>query len=378
MVAFAMLAEEPFVPCFADIPSVEAARLHLHAVGVETFVAEARKANVSPPRIHSRYWVDTMPAEATEERKLEEAYRDFGLELAKQLGDRAISFFDNPDRSAETNRFAWLLAVDEWVLGSCGYSNYRISRRLEGIAGVILARIIADFSVPNAVIEKYFSMFPTDERKAVLRADILFEESRGVMDVREDAKQFSDKGNFESQWTAHLRAAFRHFDSMDVLSNYRQFRDRINLEEPKYSFFCSCFSKTATIPSGETTLERLLIMPSVTTYFMSSYFSGISATLFSVRKNIFGTKPAEMASLTAFFVSTTNRPVLSRYFLSRSFFVLIILSFCFEVIFFILKLYIKTKKKQNNLLFNTKKKISCYKLISVLFSLLKNAFLLSL
>ena len=238
MVAFAMLAEEPFVPCFADIPSVEAARLHLHAVGVETFVAEARKANVSPPRIHSRYWVDTMPAEATEERKLEEAYRDFGLELAKQLGDRAISFFDNPDRSAETNRFAWLLAVDEWVLGSCGYSNYRISRRIEGIAGVILARIIADFSVPNAVIEKYFSMFPTDERKAVLRADILFEESRGVMDVREAAKQFSDKGDFESQWTAHLRAAFRHFDSMDVLSNYRQFRDRINLEEPKYSFFC--------------------------------------------------------------------------------------------------------------------------------------------
>ena len=96
----------------------------------------------------------------------------------------------------------------------------------------------SDFSVPNAVIEKYFSMFPTDERKAVLRADILFEESRGVMDVREAAKQFSDKGDFESQWTVHLRAAFRHFDSMDVLSNYRQFRDRINLEEPKYSFFC--------------------------------------------------------------------------------------------------------------------------------------------
>ena len=234
----AMSAEKAFVPCFSDAPSVEATRLHLQAVGVETFVAEAQKARISPPRIHSRYWVDTMPAEATEERKLEEAYRDFGLELAKQLGDRAISFFDNPDRTAETNRFAWLLAVDEWVLGSCGYSNYRISRRIEGIAGVILARIITDFSVPNAVIEKYFSMFPTDERKAVLRADILFEESRGVMDVREAARQFSDKGDFESQWTVHLRAAFRHFDSMDVLSIYRQFRDRINLEEPKYSFFC--------------------------------------------------------------------------------------------------------------------------------------------
>ena len=231
VLAVSISAEGAFVPRFSDAPSVEAARIHLHAVGVETFVAEAQKANVSAPRIHSRHWVDTLPMEATEKRKLEEAYRDFGLELAKQLGDRAISFFDNPDRTAETNRFAWLLAVDEWVLGSCGYSNYRISRRIEGIAGVILARIITDFSVPNAVIEKYFSMFPTDERKAVLRADILFEESRGVMDVREAARQFSDKGDFESEWTAHLRAALRHFKSMDVLSNYRQFRDRIN-------FFC--------------------------------------------------------------------------------------------------------------------------------------------
>ena len=236
--AVAFSAAEPFVPSFADIPSVEAARVHLHAVGVETFVAEAQKASISPPRIHSKYWVDTMPSEATEERQLEEAYRDFGLELAKQLGDRAISFFDNPDRAAETNRFAWLLAVDEWILGSCGYSNYRISRRIEGIAGVILARIITDFSVPNAVIEKYFSMFPTDELKALLRADILFDESRGTMDVREAARRFSNKGDFESQWATHLRSAYRHFDSMDNLFNYRQFRDRINLEEPRYSFFC--------------------------------------------------------------------------------------------------------------------------------------------
>ena len=77
MVALAASATEPFVPSFADIPSVEAARVHLHAVGVETFVAEAQKASISPPRIHSKYWVNTMPAEATEERQLEEAYRDF-------------------------------------------------------------------------------------------------------------------------------------------------------------------------------------------------------------------------------------------------------------------------------------------------------------
>ena len=238
MVALVASAEEVFVPCFSDIPSVEAARVHLHAVGVETFVAEAQKARISPPRIHSKYWVDTLPKEEKKKRDLEYAIRDFGLELARQLGDKAISFFDNPNPSVETNRLAWLLAVDEWLLAPGGYANYNMARRLEGIAGVVLARVITDFSVPNDEIEKFFSMFPTDERKAVLRADILFDESRGAMDVREAARSFSNKGDFESQWATHLRAAYRHFDSMDYLFNYGQFRDRINLEEPKYSFFC--------------------------------------------------------------------------------------------------------------------------------------------
>ena len=163
--AVAFSAAEPFVPNFADIPTVEATRVHLHAVGVETFVAEAQKASITPPRIHSKYWVDTMPSEATEERQLEEAYRDFGLELARQLGDKAISFFDNPNPSVETNRLAWLLAVDEWLLAPGGYANYNMARRLEGIAGVVLARVITDFSVPNDEIEKFFSMFPTDAEK---------------------------------------------------------------------------------------------------------------------------------------------------------------------------------------------------------------------
>ena len=56
--AVAFSAAEPFVPNFADIPTVEATRVHLHAVGVETFVTEAQKASISPPRIHSKYWVD--------------------------------------------------------------------------------------------------------------------------------------------------------------------------------------------------------------------------------------------------------------------------------------------------------------------------------
>lgn len=75
----AMSAEKAFMPRFSDAPSVEATRLHLNAVGVESFFAEVQKANVAPPSIHSKYWVDTLPAKAAEERKREGVNRDFGL-----------------------------------------------------------------------------------------------------------------------------------------------------------------------------------------------------------------------------------------------------------------------------------------------------------
>jgi hypothetical protein len=64
VLAVSISAEEAFVPRFSDAPSVEAARLHLNVVGVESFFAEVQKANVAPPRIHSKYWVDTLPAGA--------------------------------------------------------------------------------------------------------------------------------------------------------------------------------------------------------------------------------------------------------------------------------------------------------------------------
>ena len=235
----AMSAEKAFVPCFSDTPSVEAARLHLNVVGVESFFAEVQKANVAPPRIHSKYWVDTLPAEAAEERKREDANRDFGLELARQLDAKALTIYDCPDPASETNRLEWLLDVATWLrTASDGYGNYRIARRLEGIAAVVLARVITDLSVPNDAIERYFSAFLSDEKSATIRADILFEESRGAMDVREEAKRFSNKGNFEAQWSSHLRTALRHFGSMDYLFNYAQFQDRINSEKAIYSFFC--------------------------------------------------------------------------------------------------------------------------------------------
>ena len=236
--ALAALADEPFVPCFADVPSVESARIRLHAVGVETFFSEARKANVSPPRIHSKYWVDTLLEDEQEKRRLEYAYRDFGLELAKQLGDKAIDIYDHPHPAAETNRLGWLLDVAEWLNAPGGYGNYRIKRRLRYISGVVLARVITDDSVPLDEIGKQLERIIDEKQDAIERADVLFEESRGEMDVRDMASRFSNDGDFEIPWSVGLRAAYRHFGSMDCLFKYGQCRNRVNTEKTKYSFFC--------------------------------------------------------------------------------------------------------------------------------------------
>ena len=45
--AVAFSATEPFVPSFADIPSVEAARLHLNVVGAYRLVSDKTKFHLN-------------------------------------------------------------------------------------------------------------------------------------------------------------------------------------------------------------------------------------------------------------------------------------------------------------------------------------------
>ena len=69
---------------FSTVKEVEAACLHLKAKGVWKFVDEALSQGVTPPRMHSKYWVDKLPAT---NQPQESASRDFGYEVAVQLND---------------------------------------------------------------------------------------------------------------------------------------------------------------------------------------------------------------------------------------------------------------------------------------------------
>ncbi len=124
---------------FSTVKEVEAARLHLKAKGVWKFVDEALSQGVTPPRMHSKYWVDKLPVT---NQPQESAFRDFGYEVAVQLNNVALEFYNHPSGDEEVGRVKRLLRLAAWLRQPGGYENYRIARRAEGAAGMLLARVI--------------------------------------------------------------------------------------------------------------------------------------------------------------------------------------------------------------------------------------------
>lgn len=79
--------------------------------------------------------------------------------------------------------------------------------------------------------------FSTTRENAVLRAAFLYEESGGVVDVRDlalRAKPGEDDG-FEAEWIKHVRRAYRHFG--DQLLCYTTDPEILRDEKIEYSFF---------------------------------------------------------------------------------------------------------------------------------------------
>ena len=219
---------------FSTINEIEAARFHLKAKGVWKFVDEALAQGVAPPRMHSKYWVDKLPVT---NQPQEAAFRDFGYEVAIQLNDFSLEFYKHPSADEEVGRVENLLRLAGWLRQSGGYENYRMARRAEGAAGMLLARAIVNPDVSVETIKKLIGLFLTEEQSAVIRADILWEESNGVIDVRGKASSFEDKGSFERDWNDYLRKVGKKVD-MWKLFHYSELKSELEAKIPDLIFFC--------------------------------------------------------------------------------------------------------------------------------------------
>lgn len=230
------IAAEPGDISFTSVESVRQARDDLASRGIAAFMKDAWAQGVAAPGIHSKYWIDRFTRGKPELAALETAYRDFGREVARQVNLVAIDTFRHPDRLAEADRLVWMLNFAEWIGRAGKFDNYRIAARAEDAATIPLLRVIIDMDVSEKLIEGQLARFSTTQSSAPVRAEILYEESNGVLDVRKLASKAKGlEDGFLDEWRSKQRWAYWHFGRK--LLQYSENIERMKSEKDKYAFF---------------------------------------------------------------------------------------------------------------------------------------------
>lgn len=222
---------------FSTVKSTERAMVMLRENGLHVFMDKAWNQGVAAPGIHSKYWLDQFTRGKPKLYAIEKAYRDFGHEVAVQIENLAFEIYEKPDKELEMARLDWLLRFSKWMLKPGRFENYRVGMRIEDAATIPLHRALFNLDVPVDSIELRIARFTTAMESARIRAKILYEESDGVLDVRElaeKAQEGQDDG-FEERWIQSCRIAYRHFGNR--ILHYSTDQEILLDEDLTYSFF---------------------------------------------------------------------------------------------------------------------------------------------
>jgi hypothetical protein len=92
--------------------------------GLRGFFAVAQSNRWDAPKIHSQCWVDWLPRESTERIRLEQAKRDFGLELAKAVDEEALRVLSPASTGERASQADRLLDFSGWAGRPGGYGNH--------------------------------------------------------------------------------------------------------------------------------------------------------------------------------------------------------------------------------------------------------------
>lgn len=222
---------------FTTVKGVERATAMLHGEGLHAFMNEAWKQGVVAPGIHSKYWLDQFTRGKPKLYSIEKAYRDFGYEIAVQVEDLAFQIYEKPDKTLELERLGWLLRFSKWMLKPGKFENYRIGIRVEDAATMPLLRASFNLETPIGNVESMCAKFLSAKDSAAMRANILFEESAGVFDVRDLANnaQSDADDDFEKKWIEYYKLAYRHFGNR--ILDYSLDSEILHDAEIKYNFF---------------------------------------------------------------------------------------------------------------------------------------------
>jgi hypothetical protein len=169
--------------------------------GFRGFFAVAQSNRWDAPKIHSQCWVDWLPRESTKRIQLEQAKRDFGLELVKAVDEEALRILSPANTGERASQADRLLDFSDWAGRPGGYGNHAIRRRVEHLACIPIGHLIADLDFSVEGIEARLARFETEESKLHVRRNILNEESPHQYRAK-------TKDDLAVEWHGHFRKAW--------------------------------------------------------------------------------------------------------------------------------------------------------------------------
>ncbi|MGI6496007.1 MAG: hypothetical protein ACOX5G_07955 [Kiritimatiellia bacterium] len=168
--------------------------------GFRGFFAVAQSNRWDAPKIHSQCWVDWLPRESTKRIQLEQAKRDFGLELVKAVEEEALRVLSPASTGERASQADRLLDFSGWAGRPGGYGNLAIKWRVEHLACIPIGHLIADLDFPVEEIEARLARLETEQGWVRMQVDVLNEEAPHQYRAK-------TKDDLAVEWHGHFRKA---------------------------------------------------------------------------------------------------------------------------------------------------------------------------
>lgn len=134
----------------ADKEIEQAQRLTTFAQkGPEALLEYIRETGENAPLIYSQWYVDRLAVKNPKKAETEQARREFGRVVLQSLENMAPSLRSPADARTRQEAATTLLELADWFGEQPGYGNALLFSRLQDLATVPLAYLIADLSYPE-------------------------------------------------------------------------------------------------------------------------------------------------------------------------------------------------------------------------------------
>ena len=118
--------------------------------GPSALLEYVRATRESAPLIYSQWYVDGLAVKNPKKAEVEQARREFGRAVLQSLEDMAPTLRSPTDAQTRQEAASTLLDLADWVGEQPGYGNALLFSRLQDLATVPLAYLVADLSYPEA------------------------------------------------------------------------------------------------------------------------------------------------------------------------------------------------------------------------------------